>query len=64
MFAFAGPGCSSLAYGFAEEFGPYRILPDASGVYLHEYAWNRGLPFFPIFPSLSHSVPVSNCKEN
>ncbi|KAG0589697.1 hypothetical protein KC19_1G040600 [Ceratodon purpureus] len=36
-----GPGCSSLAYGFAEEFGPYRILPDASGVYLHEYAWNR-----------------------
>lgn len=36
-----GPGCSSLAYGFAEEFGPYRILPDSSGVYLHKYGWNQ-----------------------
>jgi serine carboxypeptidase-like clade 2 len=41
LLGIAGPGCSSLAYGFAEEFGPYRILPDASGVYLHDNAWNK-----------------------
>lgn len=51
----AGPGCSSLAYGFAEEFGPYRILPDASGVYLHDSAWNKGLINF----SESISLEVS-----
>lgn len=38
----AGPGCSSLAYGFSEEIGPYRIYPNASSLYLNPYAWNLG----------------------
>ncbi|CAK9876890.1 unnamed protein product [Sphagnum jensenii] len=35
-----GPGCSSLAFGFSEEIGPYRIYPNASSLYLNPYAWN------------------------
>lgn len=65
MLHIVGPGCSSLAYGFAEEFGPYRILPDASGVYLHEYGWNRGLimlPLFSFFPSVILCVPDCRMK--
>jgi hypothetical protein len=36
----AGPGCSSLAFGFSEEIGPYKIYPNASSLYLNPYPWN------------------------
>lgn len=36
-----GPGCSSVAYGAAEEVGPFRINPDGRSVYLNPYAWNK-----------------------
>ncbi|KAJ7970427.1 Carboxypeptidase [Quillaja saponaria] len=36
-----GPGCSSLAYGAAEEIGPFRIKPDGKSLYLNPYAWNK-----------------------
>lgn len=36
-----GPGCSSVAYGAAEEVGPFRIRPDGKTLYLNPYAWNK-----------------------
>ncbi|KAK4754570.1 hypothetical protein SAY87_002674 [Trapa incisa] len=36
-----GPGCSSVAYGAAEEIGPFRIRPDGRALYLNPYAWNN-----------------------
>ncbi|KAG6550492.1 hypothetical protein Mapa_007966 [Marchantia paleacea] len=47
-----GPGCSSIAYGAAEELGPFLINPDASTLYLNEYSWNRGKN---LNPDLAHS---------
>lgn len=36
-----GPGCSSIAFGAAEEIGPFRIRPDGKTLYLNPYAWNN-----------------------
>ncbi|KAF9590956.1 hypothetical protein IFM89_000501 [Coptis chinensis] len=36
-----GPGCSSIAYGAAEEIGPFRIHPDGHTLFLNPYAWNK-----------------------
>ncbi|XP_050209298.1 serine carboxypeptidase-like 27 isoform X2 [Mercurialis annua] len=36
-----GPGCSSVAYGAAEEIGPFRIKPDGQNLYFNPYAWNK-----------------------
>ncbi|WVZ15237.1 hypothetical protein V8G54_012803 [Vigna mungo] len=36
-----GPGCSSIAYGAAEEIGPFRINPDGKSLYSNPYAWNK-----------------------
>lgn len=36
-----GPGCSSIAYGSAEEIGPFRIRSDGRTLYSNRYAWNN-----------------------
>ncbi|XP_057731364.1 serine carboxypeptidase II-2 [Arachis stenosperma] len=36
-----GPGCSSIAYGEAEEIGPFHINPDGKTLYLNPYSWNQ-----------------------
>ncbi|GKV34115.1 hypothetical protein SLEP1_g42530 [Rubroshorea leprosula] len=36
-----GPCCSSIAYGAAEEIGPFRIRSDGKTLYLNPYAWNK-----------------------
>ncbi|KAJ9684572.1 hypothetical protein PVL29_016845 [Vitis rotundifolia] len=36
-----GPGCSSVAYGAAEEIGPFRIRPDGKTLFTNPYAWNN-----------------------
>ncbi|KAL5100715.1 hypothetical protein RYX36_005042 [Vicia faba] len=36
-----GPGCSSIAYGEAEEIGPFRINTDGKTLYLNPYSWNQ-----------------------
>jgi hypothetical protein len=37
-----GPGCSSIAYGEAEEIGPFHIKADGKTLYLNPYSWNQG----------------------
>lgn len=36
-----GPGCSSVAYGAAEEIGPFHIRPDGKTLYLNPYSWSN-----------------------
>ncbi|KAF8403027.1 hypothetical protein HHK36_011122 [Tetracentron sinense] len=36
-----GPGCSSVAYGAAEEIGPFHIRPDGRTLFFNPYAWNK-----------------------
>ncbi|GFY88788.1 serine carboxypeptidase-like 29 [Actinidia rufa] len=36
-----GPGCSSIAYGMAEEIGPFHIEKDGKTLYLNPYSWNQ-----------------------
>ncbi|XP_074285230.1 serine carboxypeptidase-like 27 [Silene latifolia] len=36
-----GPGCSSVAYGAAEEIGPFHINNDGKTLYLNPYSWNK-----------------------
>ncbi|CAO2817845.1 unnamed protein product [Amaranthus hypochondriacus] len=36
-----GPGCSSIAYGAAEEIGPFHIQNDGSTLYMNPYSWNK-----------------------
>ncbi|CAM8972623.1 unnamed protein product [Rhodiola kirilowii] len=36
-----GPGCSSVAYGAAEELGPFHIDTDGKTLYMNPYAWNN-----------------------
>ncbi|CAL9197043.1 unnamed protein product, partial [Musa hybrid cultivar] len=36
-----GPGCSSIAYGLAEELGPFHINADGKSLYLNPYTWNQ-----------------------
>ncbi|KAG6413073.1 hypothetical protein SASPL_125772 [Salvia splendens] len=35
------PGCSSIAYGLAEEIGPLHIVKDGKTLYLNPYSWNK-----------------------
>ncbi|XP_010486379.1 PREDICTED: serine carboxypeptidase-like 27 [Camelina sativa] len=36
-----GPGCSSVAYGGAEEIGPFRVGSDGKTLHPKLYAWNK-----------------------
>lgn len=36
-----GPGCSSIAYGAMEELGPFKVLPNASGLSTNSDSWNK-----------------------
>lgn len=36
-----GPGCSSIAYGAMEEIGPFKVLPNASGLSTNTHSWNK-----------------------
>jgi Serine carboxypeptidase len=42
LYFWTGPGCSSVAYGVAEEVGPFHINPDGKSVYLNPHSWNQG----------------------
>ncbi|KAK6136258.1 hypothetical protein DH2020_029989 [Rehmannia glutinosa] len=36
-----GPGCSSIAFGLAEEIGPFHVEKDGKTLYLNPYSWNK-----------------------
>lgn len=36
-----GPGCSSVAYGAAEEIGPLHINSDGKTLFINPYSWNK-----------------------
>ncbi|MCO5597270.1 hypothetical protein L7F22_051346 [Adiantum nelumboides] len=36
-----GPGCSSIAFGAMKNIGPFRVLPNASGLSIRTHAWNK-----------------------
>ncbi|XP_020083134.1 serine carboxypeptidase II-2-like [Ananas comosus] len=36
-----GPGCSSIAYGVAEEVGPFHVNADGKGLHINPYSWNQ-----------------------
>ncbi|XP_021887346.1 serine carboxypeptidase II-2 [Carica papaya] len=63
-----GPGCSSIAYGEAEEIGPFHILPDGKTLYLNPYSWNRvaNILFLdsPVGVGFSYSNTSSDLMNN
>lgn len=40
--AIAGPGCSSVAYGAAQELGPFLVRSYDANLTRNAYAWNKG----------------------
>eukprot|EP00252_Welwitschia_mirabilis_P007123 TRINITY_DN1821_c0_g3_i1.p1 TRINITY_DN1821_c0_g3~~TRINITY_DN1821_c0_g3_i1.p1 ORF type:complete len:465 (-),score=59.55 TRINITY_DN1821_c0_g3_i1:136-1530(-) len=36
-----GPGCSSIAYGEAEEIGPFHVNSDGKTLYHNRHSWNK-----------------------
>ncbi|KAK1322214.1 Serine carboxypeptidase-like 35 [Acorus calamus] len=36
-----GPGCSSIAYGAAQELGPFLVRNNGSSLVFNNYAWNK-----------------------
>lgn len=63
-----GPGCSSIAYGMAEEIGPFHIKPDGKTLYLNPYSWNQAanILFFdsPVGVGYSYSNTSSDLLNN
>lgn len=61
-----GPGCSSVAYGAAEEIGPFRVGSDGKTLHPKLYAWNQCNIFFskslaPLF-ALLFTIPIPICS--
>lgn len=63
-----GPGCSSIAYGMAEEVGPFHVNKDGKSVYLNPYSWNTvaNLLFLdaPVGVGYSYSNTTSDIFTN
>lgn len=63
-----GPGCSSIAYGEAEEIGPFHIMPDGKTLYLNPYSWNQVANILfvdsPVGVGFSYSASSQDLREN
>ncbi|XP_024967865.1 serine carboxypeptidase II-2-like [Cynara cardunculus var. scolymus] len=63
-----GPGCSSIAYGMAEELGPFHVQKDGKSLYLNPYSWNNvaNLLFLdsPVGVGYSYSNTTSDIYNN
>ncbi|XP_065850635.1 serine carboxypeptidase II-2 isoform X1 [Euphorbia lathyris] len=63
-----GPGCSSIAYGEAEEIGPFHIRPDGKTLYENPYSWNKvaNILFLdsPVGVGFSYSNTSSDLLDN
>ncbi|KAL3840681.1 hypothetical protein ACJIZ3_025272 [Penstemon smallii] len=63
-----GPGCSSIAYGLAEEIGPFHIEKDGKTLYLNPYSWNKAANILfldsPVGVGYSYSNTSSDLLSN
>ncbi|CAN1328690.1 Serine carboxypeptidase-like 29 [Linum perenne] len=63
-----GPGCSSIAYGLAEEIGPFHVKPDGVSLYLNPYSWNLAANILfldsPVGVGFSYSNTTSDLVSN
>ncbi|KAK4481655.1 hypothetical protein RD792_012562 [Penstemon davidsonii] len=63
-----GPGCSSIAYGLAEEIGPFHIEKDGTTLYLNPYSWNKAANILfldsPVGVGYSYSNTSSDLLSN
>ncbi|KAF7806566.1 serine carboxypeptidase II-2 [Senna tora] len=63
-----GPGCSSIAYGEAEEIGPFQVQSDGKTLYLNPYSWNRVANILfvdsPVGVGFSYSNTTSDLLNN
>ncbi|KAI7740217.1 hypothetical protein M8C21_001293 [Ambrosia artemisiifolia] len=63
-----GPGCSSIAFGMAEEVGPFHVNKDGKSVYFNPYSWNTvaNLLFLdsPAGVGYSYSNTSSDIRSN
>ncbi|KAG6421209.1 hypothetical protein SASPL_117759 [Salvia splendens] len=63
-----GPGCSSIAYGLAEEIGPLHIEKDGKTLYLNRYSWNKVANILfvdsPVGVGFSYSNSYSDLLSN
>ncbi|KAM0012898.1 putative carboxypeptidase D [Helianthus debilis subsp. tardiflorus] len=63
-----GPGCSSIAFGMAEEVGPFHVNKDGKSVYLNPYSWNTvaNLLFLdsPVGVGYSYSNTYGDIRSN
>ncbi|MFS7930965.1 putative carboxypeptidase D [Helianthus anomalus] len=63
-----GPGCSSIAFGMAEEVVPFHVNKDGKFVYLNPYSWNTvaNLLFLdsPVGVGYSYSNTAEDIRSN
>ncbi|KAJ0970131.1 hypothetical protein J5N97_023008 [Dioscorea zingiberensis] len=62
-----GPGCSSVAYGAAQELGPFLVRSNSANLTLNSYSWNKvaNLLFLeaPVGVGFSYSNRSSDLEE-
>ncbi|KAF5183636.1 Serine carboxypeptidase-like [Thalictrum thalictroides] len=58
-----GPGCSSIAFGEAEEIGPFHIKPDGKTLYLNQYSWNQVANILFLDSPIGVGFSYSNSSE-
>ncbi|PIA31844.1 hypothetical protein AQUCO_04800026v1 [Aquilegia coerulea] len=59
-----GPGCSSIAYGEAEEIGPFHIKADGKTLYLNPYSWNQVANILFLDSPIGVGFSYSNSSED
>ncbi|KAJ0576002.1 putative carboxypeptidase D [Helianthus annuus] len=59
-----GPGCSSIAFGMAEEVGPFHVNKDGKSVYLNPYSWNTVANLLFLDSPVGVGYSYSNTSED
>ncbi|KAI3849321.1 hypothetical protein MKW92_002907 [Papaver armeniacum] len=62
-----GPGCSSIAYGAAQELGPFLLRDEDSKITLNKFSWNKAANILfleaPVGVGFSYTNKSSDLKE-